>query len=425
MSLKSRVAWFIPEYLLALNLTLESRADWTNALSTCQHQNTSESTPVDSIKRVLNWSADVVGTGPEHVRAIASACNMLSGSRIEIGPGPLTKLKSSSTVVPIDAVPAEKKSKFAAKIRRVWQERFAEDGPKLPVNGPQNFVTSVEVNPHPGLSTERAVNGARLLRDGGIDVVNIADGPRAVVRMANWALGLTIQKELDMEFIQHVCCRDRNLLGIQADLLGTHVMGVRNLVIITGDPPKLGDYPKSTAVFDLDSVELLKLINSLNHGIDPAGKMVGEATEFFCACGAEPGALNYDREMERLARKVANGAELIMTQPVYDPKILERFLNDCQGFKVPIMVGILPLANARNADFLHNEVPGMQIPQATRDRMHAASEDKDLAREVGIQIAQEMLDNVKNSVVGAYLMPPFSRYQSALDVLSILGFPGA
>lgn len=260
-----------------------------------------------------------------------------------------------------------------------------------------------------------------MLRDAGVDVVNIADGPRASVRMSNWSLAMEIMEETGMEVILHVCCRDRNLLALQADLLGCHVRGIRNLVIITGDPPKLGDYPKATAVFDLDSVELLKLVDCLNHGIDPAGKMINETTAFLLACGAEPGALDYDRELRRLEQKIRNGAEFIMTQPVYDRAVLRRFLDDTRSFGVPVLVGLLPLASARNADFLHNEVPGMSIPAAIRERMAAAGNGPP-ARNEGIRIAREMLAEVRDEVVGAYIMPPFARYRSALEILSVAGY---
>ena len=363
------------------------------------------------------------GTSPEHIERIASACRMMGG---RAGPdtGGDTKIRvriEEESPKSVDPIPVEERSRLAAKIRRVWHERLAPSGPRKSVTGPDDFVVSVEVNPHPGLSTEKAVAGAKLLKDGGVDVINIADGPRAVVRMANWALGLTVMNELDMEVILHVCCRDRNLLGLQSDLLGVHTLGVRNVVIITGDPPKMGDYPKATAVFDLDSVELLRLVKLLNHGIDPAGKMIGEATSFFCATGAEPGALDYDREIDRLAKKIENGADLVMTQPVYDPDVLERFLADTKSFEVPILVGLLPLASHRNAEFLHNEVPGMQIPSHIRDRM-AKVESGSAARTEGIRIAREMLDAVKDRVVGAYVMPPFSRYRSALEVLEVVGY---
>jgi homocysteine S-methyltransferase len=228
-------------------------------------------------------------------------------------------------------------------------------------------------------------------------------------------------EELGMEVILHFCCRDRNLLALQADLLGCHALGIRNVVIITGDPPKLGDYPKATAVFDLDSVELLKLVDCLNHGIDPAGKMINEATAFYSACGAEPGALDYDREIRRLEQKIRNGAELIMTQPVYDREVLRRFLDDTKAMRKPILAGLLPLASARNAEFLHNEVPGMIIPQHIRDRMAKAGNGPE-ARAEGIAIASEMLSEFKDEIVGAYIMPPFGRYRSALDILSVVGY---
>ncbi|MFT7617752.1 MAG: methionine synthase I (cobalamin-dependent)/5,10-methylenetetrahydrofolate reductase [Planctomycetota bacterium] len=358
------------------------------------------------------------GTGPDHAKSIVGAARMMSGSSVVLPSR--SRIEIAESDPGLDPVPTAEKSQFAAKIRRIWHERFAADGPKKEVKGPEDFAVSVEVNPHPGLNTDKAINGARLLRDAGVDVVNIADGPRAVVRMANWALGLKIMRELDMEFILHVCCRDRNFLGLQADLLGAHTMGIRNLVVITGDPPKLGDYPKASAVFDLDSVELLKVIQSFNRGIDPSGKAIKETTSFFTATGAEPGALDYDRELRRLEQKIRNGADLVMTQPVYDPKVLERFLADTASFEVPVLVGILPLASARNADFLHNEVPGMQIPDHIRKRMHVAA-DKNTSGAEGVLVAQEMLEAAKNQVVGAYVMPPFSRYQTAIDVLSVIG----
>jgi methionine synthase / methylenetetrahydrofolate reductase (NADH) len=361
------------------------------------------------------------GTRPEHIERVRDACRMMGGA-VERDARESRIVVAAEAPKSLPPVPQAEKSGLAAKVERVWRERIDPQGPRKAVQGPEDFVVSVEVNPHPGLGTDRAIEGARLLRDHGVDVINIADGPRAVVRMANWALGLEIKRQLDMEFILHVCCRDRNLLGLQSDLLGVHVLGVRNLVVITGDPPKLGDYPKATAVFDLDSIELLKLVDSLNHGVDPAGKVFDQTTAFFSSCGAEPGSLDYDREIERLASKVDAGAEMIMTQPVYDPGVLDRFLADTADLGVPVLVGILPLASARNAEFLHNEVPGMQIPEAIRERMHGAGSGTP-AREEGIRIAREMLEAVQDRVVGAYVMPPFSRYRSALEVLEVLGYP--
>ena len=218
-----------------------------------------------------------------------------------------------------------------------------------------------------------------------------------------------------------MCGRDRNLLGTLSHLLGAHDLGLRNLVIITGDPPKMGDFPDASAVYDLDSIGILKLAARLNHGVDPGGKPLGGVTSFLLATGAEPAALNYTRELERLRHKKAAGAELVMTQPVYDPAVLQKFLDDVEPLGLPVLVGLLPLASYRNAEFLHNEVPGMQVPQAVRDRMKKAGSGAP-ARQEGVTIAREMLAAVRGRVAGAYVMPPLERYELALEVVD--GFLG-
>ncbi len=358
------------------------------------------------------------GTNPEHIRRIANARRMLGGSGgddieiVAISSTPTTDAKG------LEPVPFAERTKLAAKIDRVYRERVLGG---VGAVTPENFVVSVEVNAPPGLDPRSAVEAARMLRAGGVDVINIADGPRASVRMSNQALAQIVQRELDMEVILHVCCRDRNLLGLQSDLLAAHVGGIHNLVIITGDPPKLGDYPHATAVFDLDSIGLLRLVNGLNRGIDPAGKAFNATTRFMSACGAEPAALDYVRELRRLEEKKKAGAELIMTQPVYDPAVLTRFLDDTKHLGLPVLVGLLPLASYRNAEFLHNEVPGMSIPESIRNRMQRAKKGAE-ARNEGIKIAQETLLEVAHRVVGAYIMPPLGRYASALEVLQVVGY---
>jgi homocysteine S-methyltransferase len=191
---------------------------------------------------------------------------------------------------------------------------------------------------------------------------------------------------------------------------------VRNLVIITGDPPKMGDFPDASAVYDLDSIGILKLASRLNHGVDPSGKPLGGATRFVLATGAEPAALNYERELSRLEQKKKAGAEIVMTQPVYDPVVLERFLDDIKPLGLPVLVGVLPLASYRNAEFLHNEVPGMQVPEPVRERMRKAGSGP-AARREGVAIAREMLASVRTRVAGAYIMPPLERYELALEVV--------
>jgi homocysteine S-methyltransferase len=278
------------------------------------------------------------------------------------------------------------------------------------------FIVSVEVNPPPGLSLDAAIESARVLQRGGVDVINVADGPRAQARMGNLALCVRLQREVGIPALMHVTSRDRNLLGQVAHLLAAHELGVQNLVVITGDPPKMGDFPNASAVYDTDSIGMLRLINAMNHGYDPGGKALGGATRFLCATGAEPGAHDYARELDRLEQKVEAGAELIMTQPVYDPDVLDRMLRDIEPLGVPVLVGLLPLASYRNAEFLHNEVPGMQVPESIRERMRRAGTGEG-GRNEGIAIAREMLAQVKDRVAGAYVMPPFGRHELALRVI--------
>jgi homocysteine S-methyltransferase len=358
------------------------------------------------------------GTGPAHVRKIAAAARMMGGGRVqvEVADTQLNNLESDPEMSP---VPVEERSDLAAKITRVWSDRVnAPADERAPINR-ENFVVSVEVNPPSGLSPQKGVDAAKMLIEHGVDVINSSDGPRASVRMANSAFAKMMQEQVGNEVIVHFCSRDRNLLGLQSDLLGLHVLGLNNLCVITGDPPKVGDYPHATAVFDLDSIGMLRMISNFNRGLDPAGKSFGDVTQFFCACGAEPAAKDYDREIRRLEEKHEAGAHFVMTQPVYDPVVLERFLSDIKHLDLPVLVGLLPLASHRNAEFLHNEVPGMAVPDDIRARMRDAGSGPE-ARAEGVAIAQETLMNVKDEVVGAYIMPPFGRYVAALEILECI-----
>jgi methionine synthase / methylenetetrahydrofolate reductase(NADPH) len=361
-------------------------------------------------RRMIRVGARLVGgccgTTPEHIRRVAAAARM-AGAAGDLEAGKATDDEPAITDVTVKVpafpgslhpTPLEQRSDLAAKIAR------------------GRFVVSVEVNPPIGLDPSRAVAAAKMLRDGGIDVVNIADGARAQARMSNLAMAVRVQSEVGIETILHVCGRDRNLLATLAHLLGAHDLGVRNLVVITGDPPKMGDFPDATAVYDLDSIGILKLATRLNHGVDPGGKPLGATTRFLLATGAEPAALNYEREIARLKDKKAAGAELVMTQPVYSPEVLERFLGDVAPLGLPVLVGLLPLASHRNAEFLHNEVPGMQVPEAIRERMRKAGSGA-AARKEGVAIAREMLQAVRGRVAGAYVMPPFERHELALEVV--------
>jgi homocysteine S-methyltransferase len=374
-------------------------------------------------RRMIRVGARVVGgccgTTPEHIKRIAAAARMASASGDDgTSPAPpergRNKGEGRAEEEPASAeITGVVQPVFAGALEPPTLEERSDLAAKLVR---KRFVVSVEVNPPVGLDLSRAVAAARMLKSGGIDVVNIADGARAQARMGNLALAVRLQQELGIETILHVCGRDRNLLATLAHLLGAHELGIRNLVIITGDPPKMGDFPDATAVYDLDSIGILKLATRLNHGVDPGGKPFGATTRFLLATGAEPAAINYTREISRLKEKKAGGAHLVMTQPVYDAAVLERFLDDCSGIGLPVLVGLLPLASYRNAEFLHNEVPGMQVPQAVRDRMRKAGTGA-AARKEGVAIAREMLSLVRSRVAGAYIMPPLEKYELALEVV--------
>ncbi len=351
------------------------------------------------------------GTTPEHVKRIAAAARMAGST--EAGPGAkgdsdaLVRGAETFQAWSADPTPlAESPHSTPFSERSTLAKKIAAG----------KFVVSVEVNPPIGLDLAKALDAARMLKDGGVDVINIADGARAQARMGNLALAMRLQEKVGIETILHVCGRDRNLLGTLAHLMAAHELGVRNLVVITGDPPKMGDFPDASAVYDLDSIGILKLATRLNHGIDPGGKPLGAGTRFVLATGAEPAALNYERELTRLRQKKEAGAELVMTQPVYDPKVLEKFLDDIAPLGLPVLVGLLPLASFRNAEFLHNEVPGMQVPESVRERMRKAGSGPQ-ARKEGVAIAREMLAAVRSRVQGAYVMPPLERYELALEVV--------
>ncbi len=352
-------------------------------------------------RRIFQAGARMVGgccgTTPEHVRWMAKSARMLGGGTER--PPPAQVRPISEFPVGLEPTPLAERSAFAAKLAA------------------GKFVVSVEVNPAPGLDPKPALEAAKMLIDNGVDIVNVADGPRAMARMGNLAFCSLLLREYGIEPIMHVCGRDRNLLAQMAHLLGAHAIGIRNLVIITGDPPKVGDYPEATAVYDLDVLGLLQMASGMNGGLDPAGKRLGGGkTSFLCATGFEPGAADFDKELKRLEQKRAAGADFVMTQPVFQVELVEKMLERTAHLGMPVLVGVLPLVSYKNAEFLHNEVPGMQIPEPIRERMRAAAPGAP-ARKEGVKIAREMLFAVRNRVQGAYLMPPLGKYELALEVL--------
>ena len=352
-------------------------------------------------RRTIQLGATMIGgccgTTPDHVHWMAKSGRMLGDKHTEVvRPSAARATEVVPVLVP---TPLAERSDFAAKIAA------------------GTFVVSVEVNPAPGLDPSKALEGAKMLLASGVDIVNVADAPRAMARMSNLAFCSLLLERYGIQPILHVCGRDRNLLGQMAHLLGAHAIGIRNLVIITGDPPKVGDYPEATAVYDLDAIGLLQMAANMNRGIDPAGKpLPGGQTSFLLATGFEPGAADLDKEIQRLERKKAAGAEVVMTQPIFQTALLEEVLRRIAHLGLPVLVGVLPLVSYKNAEFLHNEVPGMQIPEEIRERMRKTP-GGEAARKEGVRIAREMLFAVRDQVQGAYLMPPLGRYELALAVL--------
>jgi len=280
----------------------------------------------------------------------------------------------------------------------------------------EKFVVSVEVDPPRGINTRKVMEGARLIVQRGVDCINIADSPLARIRMSAMSLATQIHQHFPrVEIILHYTTRDRNLMGLQSDLLGAHALNIRNILCLKGDPPALGDYPNATAVFDTDAVGLMRMCHRMNAGTDLAGTSIGGVTRFAIGCGVNPTAEDIDAEFEYVRRKLDAGPHFVMTQPVYELACWERFVERLQGLtRIPILIGILPLQSFRHADFLHNEVPGIHVPEWIRARMHEAGNE---GQRVGVDLARELLAQCKSSANGVYLMPSFGRYENCLDVL--------
>jgi methionine synthase I (cobalamin-dependent)/5,10-methylenetetrahydrofolate reductase len=343
------------------------------------------------------------GTTPTHIKLIAEAIRSVSPRQ-----GISTFRNQSATVAELKpqdvlVVPPGERSRWAGKIAR------------------GEFVTSVEVLPPKGCDAQKTLDSIRLLKDAGVDGVNIPDGPRAQTRMSAQATAVLVEREIGIEAVLHYCCRDRNLLGMMSDLLGAAALGLHNLLIITGDPPKMGPYPDATAVFDIDAIGLTNMANKLNHGLDLGNNPIGKPTAFSLGVGVNPGAVNLEEEIRRFEWKVEAGAEYAITQPVFDTEQLRNFLDKIAHVKIPIVAGIWPLISYRNAEFMHNEVPGVNVTPDILERMRAASEKgKEEAREEGIAIARESLDQVKDVIQGVQVSAPFGNVSYALQVFEVL-----
>jgi methionine synthase / methylenetetrahydrofolate reductase(NADPH) len=336
------------------------------------------------------------GTTPDHIRAMKAALRVGEARSRTV-----TTPASQARPTAVPAVPLEQRSLLGRKLAQ------------------GEFVTMVEIVPPKGKDAHKEMEGARFLKSVGVDGINIPDSPRASARMSNQALSLLVQQQVGIETIMHYTCRDRNVLGIQSDLLGAAAMGLRNLICITGDPPKMGNYPDATAVFDVDAIGLVNIVSNLNRGLDIGSNPIGQGTAFVIGVGANPGLNDMDEEIRRFEYKVEAGAEFVVTQPVFDLRLLENFLRRIEHSRIPVVVGIWPLISVRNAEFMKNELR-VSVPDGILERM-ARAQTPEAAREEGIAIAREMLAAARDRVQGAQISAPLGKYAAAVDVLEALG----
>jgi len=346
------------------------------------------------------------GTTPDHVRAMAAALAGSSGSPPE-QPSAIPSMSGWAEICPTtdptaaeheEAIAPRESSSFAARLGRT-------------------FLVSIELDPPKGTNPKKIIEGARLFKRHGVDAVNIADSPMARVRMSAVAAAAMIKHEVGIEPILHFTCRDRNLMGLQSDLIGAHALGIRNVLAITGDPPSVGDFPGASGVYDVDAIGLVKILARLNKGEDFAGASIGAPTSFAIGVACNPTADDPDRELERLRQKIDAGAMFTFTQPLYELAALETFLDRLSGKPIPIFLGLLPLMSFRHACFLHNEVPGITIPESHLLAMERAGEH---GAEVGVELSKELLAEAQHLVDGVYLMPSFGRYETCLEVVKTL-----
>jgi homocysteine S-methyltransferase len=348
----------------------------------------------DAVHAGISMVGGCCGTTPDHIAAMRSVLDS-NGSR------DITATAARPRITSVDdrtaeLIAPEGPTEFARKLGR-------------------KFVVAVEIDPPKGLNPAKAVEGARLLKAAGVDAVNVADSPMARVRMSALTMSYLIQHEVGIETIVHFTTRDRSLMGLQSELLGAHSVGVRNILALTGDPPSLGDYPDSSAVYDIDSIGLIRVLRRMNEGTDSAGSSIGRMASFTVGCAVDPTKADLQDESRRLRAKLEAGADFVMTQPIYDVEVWTRFLevyND--EISVPVLIGILPLQSTKHAEFLHNEVPGITLTDKARDRMRIAGAN---GRVEGVKMAQELLASLKSYAQGVYIMPSFGRYEVAAGVL--------
>jgi homocysteine S-methyltransferase len=372
----------------------------------------------DLVPRALDAGARLIGgccgTTPEHVAAMRQSLDRelarragAAGAAVPAGPATASIERARRTSAPIAdvVVPAEQDAPPSTGLARKLAEGL--------------FVISVEIDPPRSVRIERTVEAARSLKEAGVDLVNISDSAMARVRMGAIAVAFAIQHGLDLECLVHVTTRDRNLMALESELLGAHALGVRDILALTGDPPRIGDYPGATGIWDIDSTGLIAILKRLDRGEDQAGRPIGAPARFTVACALDPTAGDLEHELDRLAGKLDAGADLVMTQPIYTRDQWERFMERAarrwgDRLPKPVLLGVLPLQSHRHAEFLHNEVPGISVPDRVRARMQAAGER---GADVGMEMALELLAEMRPLVAGTYLMPSFGRYEVGAELV--------
>jgi homocysteine S-methyltransferase len=369
----------------------------------------------DAIPRFLAAGARLIGgccgTTPEHITAMRPALDR-EAARAAGTAAMATSADAPSVERPLGAGAAPRAA-IAERSAGIAQGEPPPPSGLLQKLSEGRFVISVEIDPPRSVRIERTIEAARMLQDAGVDLVNISDSAMARVRMGAMAVAFGIQHDLDLECLVHFTTRDRNLMAVESELLGAHALGVRNIIALTGDPPRIGDYPGATGIWDVDSIGLIGVLKRLNRGEDQAGKPIGAPAGFTVACALDPTAGDLEHELDRLTGKLAAGADLVMTQPIYSREQWDRFMERASrrwGDRLPkpVLLGVLPLHTARHAEFLHNEVPGISIPDRVRAAMAAAG---DRGAEVGMDMAMELLDEMRPLVNGTYIMPSFGRYE--------------
>ena len=353
-----------------------------------------------AVRAGANWVGGCCGTTPAHIRAMRGALRALDAQR--------TAEATAKVAAPVAEIGSEHRVEPPVLSERSGIGRMIADG---------EFVTMVEIVPPKGFNCAKELSGAELLKQYGVHAINVPDSPRASARMSNQSLCLQIQQKVGIETILHYTCRDRNVLSIQSDLLGAASSGLKNILCLTGDPPKMGNYPNATAVFDVDAIGLTKIVQGLNHGLDIGKNPIGGSTGFTISVAANPGVADIDNEVRRFEYKVAAGAEFCITQPVFDRRLLEQFLRRIEGFRIPVIAGIWPLTSLRNAEFMKNDLK-LSVPDEIFTRMSAAASKEDALAE-GLKIAREMLEGVRAEVQGVQVSAPFNKFMAAVEVLGL------